>query len=164
MSFLRSCALSAPFHAELLEAAAILERRGVGAAQMKLLGEIERKLFGPLGFDDPFVLLEDAPVLRVQLLVGFYIAIIASGETVKFSLVTRHRRTQINIGVPLDASGLAPLDCYHKWQDDRVQLFRRKTVGAKFVHRRIYLVLKTTLCLCEVDHRRLGAIGVAEDA
>ena len=55
---------------------------------MQLLGEIERQLLRALRFDDSLILLEDAPVLRVQLLVGFRVAIVAAREAIKFGLVT----------------------------------------------------------------------------
>src|SRR5262245_38360964 len=63
----------------------------------------------------------------------------------------------------LDTSWLASLDDHHERQDDRVQLFRR-AVRTKLVDRCIDLVLKTALGLRKRDHRRLGLIGIAEDA
>src|SRR5688572_11351265 len=130
---------------------------------MEFLGEIEWKLFRALGFDDALVLFENLPMPGVQLLVGFLVAIVASGEPIKFGFVIRHRGAQINIGMPLDASRLAPLDRHHEGQNDGIHLFS-DAVLAKFVHRRIDLVLETAIYLGEVDHRRLGPIAVAEDA
>ena len=54
-----------PFDAKLLKPPAIFQRRRIRAAQMQLLGKIERQLLGPLRFDDAFILLEDAAVPRV---------------------------------------------------------------------------------------------------
>src|SRR5262245_44955032 len=76
---LRGDARSLPFHAQLLKAPAIFQSGSIGAAQMELLSKIERQLLWTLRFDNSFVLLEDTPVLRVQLLVGFYVTIVAAG-------------------------------------------------------------------------------------
>ena len=54
-----------PFDAKLLKPPAIFQRRRIRAAQMQLLGKIERQLLGPLRFDDAFILLEDTAVPRV---------------------------------------------------------------------------------------------------
>src|SRR5262249_42597644 len=63
----------------------------------------------------------------------------------------------------LDTSWLASLDDHHERQDDRVQLFRR-AVRTNLVDWCIDLVLKPALGLRKRDHRRLGLIGIAEDA
>src|SRR5262245_35868004 len=63
----------------------------------------------------------------------------------------------------LHTSWLASLDDHHERQDDRIQLFRHAG-GTKLIDRRIDLVLKTAVGLRKGDRRRLGLIGIAEDA
>src|SRR5678815_6061770 len=83
----RGGALSLPFHAELFKAPAIFQSGSIRSAQMQLLGKIEGQLLRTLRFDDSFVLLEDAPVLRVELLVGLHVTIVAAGQPIKLSLI-----------------------------------------------------------------------------
>src|SRR5262245_36162270 len=154
---------SLPFHAKLFKASAIFQSGSIRAAQMELLGKIERQLIRTLRFDNSFVLLEDAPVLSVELLVGLDVAIVAAGQPIKFGVVIRHRRAKVDIGMALDTSRLAALDDHHKRQDDRIQLYRR-AVRTKLIDRRIDLVLEATLGLGECDRGRLGLIGIAKDA
>src|SRR5215471_6324735 len=163
MMHLHRGAPSLPFHAKLFKAPAIFQSGNIRAAQMELLGEIERQLLRTLRFDNSFVLLEDAPVLCVELFVGLDVAIVAAGQPIKFGVVIRHWGAKVDIGMALDTSRLAALDDYHKRQDDRIQLFRR-AVRTKFIDRRIDLVLEAALGLGERDRGRLGLIGIAEDA
>src|SRR5438477_11380933 len=46
-----------PRHAEALQGAAVLDLRGLGAAQMQLGGQVEGQLLRTLGLHDPSVLL-----------------------------------------------------------------------------------------------------------
>ena len=46
--YLRQCRAGSPFHTKLFEPPAILQRGSIRAAQVQLLGEIERQLFRAL--------------------------------------------------------------------------------------------------------------------
>jgi hypothetical protein len=60
---------STPVDAELAEPAAVLDRGGVGPAEVQLFGQIQRQFFGALRFDDNAILLESKAVPLLQLLV-----------------------------------------------------------------------------------------------
>src|SRR5262245_49493750 len=155
MMHLHRGAPSLPFYAKLFKASAIFQSGSIRAAQMELLGEIKRQLLRTLRFDNSFVLLEDAPVLCVELFVGLQVAIVAAGQPIKFGVVIRHWGAKIDIGMALNTSRLAALDDHHKRQDDRIQLFRR-AIGTKFIDWRIDLVLETDLDLGERERLSVG--------
>src|SRR5215470_10487578 len=128
---------------------------------MQFIREVEGQLLRPLRFHDPLVLLEYAPMSRVQFVVGFNVAVVSPREAVKFGLVGRDRGAKINISMSLDAFRLTALDNNHEGQDHRVALFGR-AVRTKFVDRCIDLILKTTLGLRDRNRRTQGLFWVAE--
>jgi hypothetical protein len=81
---------------------------------VQFFAKVQRQLFGSLGFNDPFVLLKNTAVPRVQLIVGFGVAVVAPRKAIKLCLVRSQGRAKINIGMSLDATRLPPLNNNHE--------------------------------------------------
>jgi hypothetical protein len=111
-----------PIDAQLAQPSAIFYGRRIRTSKVQFFTQVEGQLLGTLRFNDRSILLEGKPVSPAQVFVCKVTGKISTHKSEKPRFIPGYRTAKKDIGLPLAAAGLPPLNDQHKWKNEFVGL------------------------------------------